>query len=249
MLRFHVRRGRRDAGACASAERVWLFSLRDDLVLCLPLSPSPSRKSATGGGSFCPTSSSFPDTPRPPWPPNTTTIARAYDGQQHGDNATQEAPSTSIQAGRAGGHFYYDVWMVKGTRKGRRLGRNWYVFIFYVLTFSHRSFPSWQLASATTSPRHHPPTANTEVPPPRAPTLARDARRASTNANAPRCIGRLSHRLGTPLAPQRTFTQHTRAPSTRPWPWISQDERGTAYLPLVACSTLFVHPHAYLAPP
>lgn len=54
MLRFHVRRGRRDAGACASAERVWLFSLRNDLVLCLSLSPSPSRKSATGRGSLEP---------------------------------------------------------------------------------------------------------------------------------------------------------------------------------------------------
>ena len=119
MLRFHVRRGRRDAGACASAERVWLFSLRDDVVLCLPLSPSPSRKSATGGGSFWLTLGPFSDAPRPPLPPNTTAIARAYDGQQQGDDATQEAPSPSIQAGRTGGRFGGHVRMVQGTQYGR----------------------------------------------------------------------------------------------------------------------------------
>lgn len=124
MLRFHVRRGRRDAGACASAERGWSFSTRGDLIPHSPLSPSPSRKSATGGGSFYPTSGSFSNDPRPPLLPNTMTIARAYDGQQHRDDATQEAPSPSIQAGRTGGHFYHDILVVMGTQDRRRMERN-----------------------------------------------------------------------------------------------------------------------------
>lgn len=124
MSRIHVRRGGRDAGACASAERVWLFSLRDDLVLCFPLSPSPSRKSATGGGSFWLTLGPFSDAPRPPLPPNTTAIARAYDGQQQGDDATQEAPSPSIQAGRTGGRIYGDRRRGMGMQDGRRTAEN-----------------------------------------------------------------------------------------------------------------------------
>ena len=99
-------------GACALAERVWLFSLRDDLIPRLPPSPSPSRKSATGGGSFCTTSDHFPDATRPPLPPDTTTIARANDGQYSDDDATQDAPSLSIQAGWTREHFYGDVGMV-----------------------------------------------------------------------------------------------------------------------------------------
>lgn len=122
MLCFHVRRGRRDAGACASAE--WLFSLRDDLVPCFSLSPSPSRKSATGGGSFWPTSGPFSDAPRPPSPPNTTTIARTNDGQYSDDDATRDAPSLSIQAGRTGGHFEGDVGMVWGTQDGHIVARS-----------------------------------------------------------------------------------------------------------------------------
>ena len=112
MLRFHFRRGRRDVGACALAERVWLFSLRDDLVPRLPPSPSPSRKSATGGGYFCSTSGPFYDAPRLPTPPNTTAIACTNDGQWSNDDATRGAPSLSFQAGWIGGRFYGDCGMV-----------------------------------------------------------------------------------------------------------------------------------------
>ena len=124
MLRFHVRRGRRDAGACASAERGWSFSLRDDLVPSLPLSPSPSRKSATDGGSLRRTLTASSALLRSPTTPSTTIIARANNGQQDGDDAMQEALSASIQAGRTGGNISDDVWVVKGTRDGRRMARN-----------------------------------------------------------------------------------------------------------------------------
>ena len=122
MLRFYFRRGRRDVGACALAERVWLFSLRDDLIPRLPPSPSPSRKSATSGGSLRRALTAMFTLIRSPTTASTTTIARANDGQQDGNDATQEAPSTSIQAGRTGGHLSYDGWVVMGTRDGRRKG-------------------------------------------------------------------------------------------------------------------------------
>ena len=124
MLRFYFRRGRRDVGACALAERVWSFSLRDDLVPRLPPSPSPSRKSAIGGGSLRHALTASSALLRSPTIPSTTTTARVNDRQQQGDDVTQEAPSMFIQAGRAGGHLFHDGWVVMGMRDGRRKGKN-----------------------------------------------------------------------------------------------------------------------------
>ena len=124
MLRFHVRRGRRDAGACASAERGWSFSTRGDLIPPFPLALSPSRKPAIGGGSLRSAITAFFAPLRSPTTPSTTTTARANDAQQHGDDVTQEAPSPSIQAGRTGGRIYGDRRRGMGMQDGRRTAEN-----------------------------------------------------------------------------------------------------------------------------
>ena len=108
-------------GACASAERGWSFSTRDDLFPSFPLPPLPSHKSAIGGESLRRALTAISNLIRSPTTASTTTTAHANDGHQHGDDATQEAPSTSIQAGRTGGHLSYDVWVAKGMRDGRRM--------------------------------------------------------------------------------------------------------------------------------
>lgn len=211
MLQFHVRRGRRDAGVCASAERGWLFSLRDDLIPCLPLSPSPSRKSAAGGGSLCHAVTVFSALSQPPTTPRTATIARANDGQQDGDDATREAPARPFKLDALGDSSLTTTgWLwARGTGVRRdEIGKS---LLSYVLTSLRFSFSPWQLASATTGPTYTPPIAKIDLILPKAPTLACDARRAPTNANVPRRMGRLPRRIGTPRMPQKTFSQHIRA--------------------------------------
>ena len=90
----------------------WSFSTRGDLVPPVSLTPSPSCKSATGGGSFCTTSDHFPDATRLPFLPNTTTIAHANNMQYSDNDTTRDDPSLFIQAGWTGEHFYGDVGMV-----------------------------------------------------------------------------------------------------------------------------------------